>query len=808
MRRLMGALNNATRVFRRLNLSTSTGEVGPFVIPAKETKSIEADIMNYGSSGIFFSAYNQNGFLLNNGVRIIGPCAAFPRNAFCWNVKDINDVNEDALSLFFILEPRLDVLVIGKGETSVQVNNALVFDVCRKHKLSVEVLPTQVAVGTFNFLNSEGRYVAAALIPPRRMDVYDHADREAGRLLSAEESESTWALLPESKDEPKLLESGSAERLHLHWHQRWFRGLFVTENNLKSTFFKSSLSHRSLPASYFSRLLHPRCAVTVAKSEITNDVVNKPKRIWPRQLTPEVESTTPPRSTSVMASSTAPLIKDFFRGHFHLELLEFPELINKKLVEEVNLLHEKAKHAILQIDSALVDQTNKLTEDVISGLTNHGLFGLQVDGGFGGQGLSNTQAARIWEAIGLDGAAFSLLDAHNSLALKTIIEGGNEEQRRKYLPGLASGKHIAAFCLHELSSGSDLGAMTTRAVQDANGQTYTLSGHKVWITNAAVATHLIVFARVRSSQTAEDNAVKKYAAFIVNRSTPGIQFTDVLDTLGLRGANAANLILDNVKVPASDLLGEVGNGLQIFSTEALWSGCNHCVQLTGRLGLLKEVPFERYLRDSRTLLMHGGSNDLQRLLIGSAGIQHVAPEIQEMVAKLRVFKKHPILILKRVLELRGRRRGWYAHRVGAGPKVTEGGASRALKDHLHPNFAKIATSLAVLCQRFQSISEELLVAHSAAIMDDQMYLVKLADCATDLFLAGVCLGRASRAISIGVHLHDYEIRLATTFAKLACKRIESNLGDFFDLHRDKHRIASELLAHRGYPVSHPLTRVW
>ncbi|KAF5396076.1 NADH dehydrogenase [ubiquinone] 1 alpha subcomplex assembly factor 3 [Paragonimus heterotremus] len=221
MRRLMEVLNNTKPVFHRLNLSTSIGEFGSFEIPAKETKSVEADIMNYGSSGIYFSAYNQNGFLLNNGVRIIGPCAAFPRNAFCWNVKDINDVNEDSLSLFFILEPRLDVLVIGKGETNVQVNSALIFDVCRKHKLSVEVLPTlsvevlptQVSVGTFNFLNSEGRYVAAALIPPRRMDVYDHADREAGRLLFAEEAESTSALLPESNDKPKLLESGPAERL-------------------------------------------------------------------------------------------------------------------------------------------------------------------------------------------------------------------------------------------------------------------------------------------------------------------------------------------------------------------------------------------------------------------------------------------------------------------------------------------------------------------------------------------------------------------------------------------------------------------
>lgn len=195
----------------RFNVSTeSTG----LVLPSKNNKSVEVDVVNYGSSGLYFSAYNRHGFLLNSGVRIIGPCAAFPRNAFCWNVNNFEDINEESLSLFFFLEPKLDLLLIGKGATNIQVDCLELQDICYRNKLAVEILPTQSAVGTFNFLNSEGRYVAAGLIPPHRIDIYDNADREAGKLLSVEKLDHTSNVLQgKSPEARRLLEDSSVKPL-------------------------------------------------------------------------------------------------------------------------------------------------------------------------------------------------------------------------------------------------------------------------------------------------------------------------------------------------------------------------------------------------------------------------------------------------------------------------------------------------------------------------------------------------------------------------------------------------------------------
>ncbi|VDP93032.1 unnamed protein product [Echinostoma caproni] len=190
-----------TRAFLRTKTSR-IGDAGAFIIPSKENTTVEPDIVNYGSSGLYFSAYSPLGFLLSTGVQVVGPCAAFPQNAFCWNVKNALDINEESLSLFFLLEPRLDMLIIGKGEASAKVNYSQILDICLKHKLNVDILPTPSAVGTFNFMNSEGRYVAAAVIPPSRIDLYDSADLEVVRLLAKEEEE---ALLEDGLDESPVL---------------------------------------------------------------------------------------------------------------------------------------------------------------------------------------------------------------------------------------------------------------------------------------------------------------------------------------------------------------------------------------------------------------------------------------------------------------------------------------------------------------------------------------------------------------------------------------------------------------------------
>ncbi|KAL5103553.1 NADH dehydrogenase ubiquinone 1 alpha subcomplex assembly factor 3 [Taenia crassiceps] len=161
--------------------------------PKKGSISANVNIVNYSLAGAYIVSYSENGFMLSNGTIIRGPMVSFPQNAFSWRINSAEDINEDSLSLFRVLCPELEILVIGKGAVSEKINQREIMNMCWKYNLGVEVLSTSLAVGTFNFLNFEGRYVAAALIPPICMDVYDERKRlkqlEAARdiQLSIEE---------------------------------------------------------------------------------------------------------------------------------------------------------------------------------------------------------------------------------------------------------------------------------------------------------------------------------------------------------------------------------------------------------------------------------------------------------------------------------------------------------------------------------------------------------------------------------------------------------------------------------------------
>lgn len=112
-------------------------------------------------------SYSQIGFRLNNGVYVLGPMVIFPRTVLSWNIDSIEDVNEDSLSLFGLLEPKLDILVLGMGEPSNSTRlTKQIISFMVKNKINVEVLPTEQACATFNFLNAESRFIAGAIIPP------------------------------------------------------------------------------------------------------------------------------------------------------------------------------------------------------------------------------------------------------------------------------------------------------------------------------------------------------------------------------------------------------------------------------------------------------------------------------------------------------------------------------------------------------------------------------------------------------------------------------------------------------------------
>ncbi|XP_066994984.1 NADH dehydrogenase [ubiquinone] 1 alpha subcomplex assembly factor 3 [Anabrus simplex] len=143
-------------------------------VSRRHSSSYESDgkttvhILNKDSElGLMINSYSQLGFRLNNGLMVLGPMAIFPRSVLSWNVSGVEDINEDSLSLFCYLEPKIDILVLGIGDerANAQLNRNII-KVMRKHRINVEALTTEQACATFNFLNAENRYVAGALIPP------------------------------------------------------------------------------------------------------------------------------------------------------------------------------------------------------------------------------------------------------------------------------------------------------------------------------------------------------------------------------------------------------------------------------------------------------------------------------------------------------------------------------------------------------------------------------------------------------------------------------------------------------------------
>lgn len=200
-RSLTGKLGLISRKFESLfhpffrNLSSFSDAL---VDPKKGSSSAEVDIVNYSLDGVYLVGYNQYSFVLSNGVKMYGPVAAFPKNVFSWNVTSPMDINEESLSLFFALEPKLDILLIGKGSATEKIDYKSILRCCWKRNVNVEILPTPTAIGTFNFLNAEERYVAAALIPPIRLDVFDTDRRILKQLADGRELRKAIAETPES----------------------------------------------------------------------------------------------------------------------------------------------------------------------------------------------------------------------------------------------------------------------------------------------------------------------------------------------------------------------------------------------------------------------------------------------------------------------------------------------------------------------------------------------------------------------------------------------------------------------------------
>jgi alkylation response protein AidB-like acyl-CoA dehydrogenase len=183
------------------------------------------------------------------------------------------------------------------------------------------------------------------------------------------------------------------------------------------------------------------------------------------------------------------------------------------------------------------------------------IFGMAIPKSFGGLEYSPLTQALILEEWGYGCCGMATTLAANVLSMESVMLAGTDAQKKQFYNPMLNGK-IGAFCLTEPTAGSDVGGGKTTAVKTADG--YTIHGSKCWITNGGIAEVFIIFA-----QTDPNAGVKGISAFIMERGTPGFTVGDEENKLGLRSSNTVFLSLQDVKIPASALLGEPGDGMKI-----------------------------------------------------------------------------------------------------------------------------------------------------------------------------------------------------------------------------------------------------
>src|SRR5438105_9635728 len=248
----------------------------------------------------------------------------------------------------------------------------------------------------------------------------------------------------------------------------------------------------------------------------------------------------------------------FFGEILEDQIFPYPEMPRDQ-AELVAPICDAIDEYMASIETRKLDRIGEFPPELLQSLREMGLFGVIVPEEHGGLGLSNTGYARVMQQVASwDGSIAVTLGAHSSIGFKGLLLFGSEEQKRKYLPRLASGEMIAAFCLTEPGSGSDAFSIKTNAQRQ--GDFYVLNGQKLWITNGGIADFYTVFAKTTPDTPAQKG---KITAFIVTRDLGGVSHGPHEDKMGIRASNTTAVFFDNVRVPAANVIGEEGKGFKV-----------------------------------------------------------------------------------------------------------------------------------------------------------------------------------------------------------------------------------------------------
>uniref|UniRef100_A0A8C9WAM8 Complex I assembly factor ACAD9, mitochondrial n=1 Tax=Scleropages formosus TaxID=113540 RepID=A0A8C9WAM8_SCLFO len=563
--------------------------------------------------------------------------------------------------------------------------------------------------------------------------------------------------------------------------------------------------------------------------------------------------------------------KDLFLGKVNkAEVFPYPEISREELEEINQFVAPVEKFFSEDVDSQRIDREATIPPETLEGIKQLGLFGIQVPEEYGENAFSMKKVQHTDEQFGCMEYT-THCSPSSSVALHTrqtpgccfgILIAGNEQQKAKYLPKLASGEHVAAFCLTEPGSGSDAASIQTRATLTEDGKHYLISGSKIWISNGGLADIFTVFAR--TAVVDKDGQKKdKITAFIVERAFGGVTSGKPEDKLGIRGSNTCEVLFENTKVPVENVIGEVGGGFKAamnilnsgrFSMGSATAGMiKKLIELTAEYAATRKQ-FNRSISEfgmiqEKFALMAMNAFVMESMAYLTAGMMDKPgiPDCSVEAAMVKVFSSEGGWICVsealQVLGGVGYMKSYPFERYLRDCRILLifEGTNEILRMYIAltgmQHAGKILTgkikemkkgNIGVALQMFgkklrDSISTKVDlgltgkdgVVHPSltTIVDEQMALKKVADVLINLYAMTAVLSRASRSISIGLRNHDHEVLLANTFCSDAyyknnflMTQLQKNAPENNDDSIKK--IAKDVLAKRAYICSHPLDRTF
>jgi alkylation response protein AidB-like acyl-CoA dehydrogenase len=260
-----------------------------------------------------------------------------------------------------------------------------------------------------------------------------------------------------------------------------------------------------------------------------------------------------------MSTATLPAVKKAKGGSFLIEDSQYgdvftPEDLSDEQIQIAKTATEFSNNEVLPAAQDIEAKKFDVTKRLLRKAGELGLLAVDVPEAYGGLEMDKVTSALIAESLSKNASFSVAFGAHSGIGTLPLVWYGTEEQKKKYLPKLATGEWIGAYALSEASSGSDAMNIRARAALTNNGRHYVLNGEKMWISNGGFADLYTVFAKIDG---------EKFSAFLVERNTPGLSVGEEEHKLGIRGSSTCPLVLNDCQVPVGNLLGEAGKGHHI-----------------------------------------------------------------------------------------------------------------------------------------------------------------------------------------------------------------------------------------------------